>query len=195
MFVFKKQRLMALILSVLCIGLCFVLAYWHYTVIKREMQPRLAKYDGLVVLGCPANSNGKPSSTLKLRLDSALYYYNDSLADYILVTGGAAHNQHIEAEVMANYLKEAGVDSSKIVVEDQAQNTSQNASFSMALMDQSDWKNVLVITTHSHAKRTKYYFKHETINCETLGVVGDFSSYLLSLPTYPLEFLLRLSLN
>ena len=117
----------------------------------------------IVVMGYQLKSDGSMRDELtqrmKVTLESAKKYPNA----YILCTGGgtAANNSKVtEAGQMAKWLKKKGIDPDRIIVENQALSTIQNATYGCALLyrDYPQIKNLAVITSDYHIYRSCLYF-------------------------------------
>ena len=72
------------------------------------------------------------------------------VAQHMIVTGGAAHNQFYEADCMRRTAIEAGVPPDAVVEERQAQDTIQNIWFSKQIMDAHGWRSAEVVSSPSH---------------------------------------------
>lgn len=93
-----------------------------------------AGLDYIIVLGAQVRESG-PSAVLKYRLDEAVEYLEDNQETICIVSGGQGANEpYSEAEGMAQYLKEQGIDASRILLEDKSLNTEQNMEYSKALI-------------------------------------------------------------
>ena len=112
-----------------------------------------AGLDDIIVLGAQVRESG-PSAALKYRLDEAVEYLEDNPKTICIVSGGQGANEpYSEAEGMAQYLKEQGIDASRILLEDKSLNTEQNMEYSRALIK--DWASVGIITNDFHLFRAK----------------------------------------
>lgn len=109
----------------------------------------------MVVLGFELNPDGSMKDELVGRLqvayDSALKYPNA----YILVTGGgtAAKNPSAtEGDVMADWLKNQGIDEARIIVENKSLDTLANATNSLAILskDYPSVNKLAIITSDYH---------------------------------------------
>ena len=130
----------------------------------------------IVVMGYQLKSDGSMRDELtqrmKVTLESAKKYPNA----YILCTGGgtAANNSKVtEAGQMAKWLKKKGIDSDRIIVENQALSTIQNATYGCALLyrDYPQIKNLAVITSDYHIYRSCLYFHVQAaLNAYDAGV-------------------------
>ena len=59
--------------------------------------------DCAIVCGYPTNEDGSISSILQSRIDKAIELYRNHKVNYIIVSGGAIHNQYNEAYCMKKY--------------------------------------------------------------------------------------------
>jgi len=110
-------------------------------------------FDTLLVLGYPANPDGTPSPEQRERVLEAVREYKSDVAPNIIMTGGPAHNQFIEAHVMAALAEGEGVPASAIVEEPQAQNTIQNIYYSSQIMHARNWRSAEVVSSPAHLGR------------------------------------------
>ena len=89
----------------------------------------------LIVLGTTVNGT-EPSPMLKQRLDAALEYLNTWPEAKCIVTGGKGDAENLsEAQCMYNYLTAAGIDASRITMEDQATSTVENLQHVRVMLD------------------------------------------------------------
>lgn len=118
--------------------------YWFYvcrdfTVNAGQLPDGLPQDDslGIVVLGFQLLSDGEMAPELIGRLDTALAcagHYPDA---WLIVTGGgtaSGNRSATEADVMASWLKEHGIEKAKIIVENRSLTTDQNASNTCAIL-------------------------------------------------------------
>ena len=109
--------------------------------------------DYIVVLGAQVYERG-PSVVLQYRLDEAIAYLRENGSTKCIVTGGQGFNEHTaEANVMADYLIEHGIDPARVIREDQAENTEQNIANSMAFFDP-EHDRVGIVTNDFHVFRS-----------------------------------------
>lgn len=148
--------------------------------------------DYMIVLGAQWK-NGYPSYVLQQRLDAAVIYLKENPDTIVIVSGGQGSNEPIsEAEGMAGYLENAGIDRERIVLEDQSTSTSENLEFSAKYLDR-EGDRVVIATSNFHVYRAvkiaqkKGYARAEGLAAEShaamlpnnllrefLGVTKDF---------------------
>lgn len=110
-------------------------------------------FDTLIVLGYPASADGTPSPEQRERVLEGVREYKAGVAPYIIMTGTAAHNQYIEADVMAQLARSQGVPASAILEDVQAQNTIQNIYYSAVIMHDHGLNSAEIISSPSHLPR------------------------------------------
>ncbi len=74
-------------------------------------------FDTLIVLGCPADPDGKASPEERERVLAAVREFRAGRAGHIIVSGGAVHNRWNEAEAMAGIARGAGVPAEDVLIE------------------------------------------------------------------------------
>ena len=111
----------------------------------------------LIVLGC-AVRNGRPSLTLRYRLDAALHYLANSPDTTVIVSGGKGPQESVsEARAMADYLVARGIDPARIILEDKSTSTYENFKFCKAILDERfhPASTVAFVTTGFHVYRSR----------------------------------------
>ncbi len=121
---------------------------------------RATHYDALLVLGYPANPDGTPSPEQRARVREAVREYRAGVAPVMILSGGAAHNRFVEADVMAGLAKASGVPSRAIVEEPRAMNTIQNVEYSTQIMHAHGWDSVEAVTSAAHERRASLILMH-----------------------------------
>lgn len=146
-------------------GLVLVLTLW--AVVARRLAPisntSRDHFDAILVLGTPADADGNPTPEQLARVTEAVREYERAIAPRIVFTGGAAHNQFVEADVMARAAAAQGIPPSAIFVETKSQDTIQNACFSARLMSNHGWRSAEVISSRYHLPRAGMIFSHTAL--------------------------------
>lgn len=133
-----------------------------WAALARALAPRenttQEKFDALIVLGYPADSDGNPSPTEQARVTEAVRQYELGVAPRIIITGGAAHNQFVESQVMARTAEAYGIPAGALIEEEHAMNTIENACNSVHIMRSHGWESAEVITSPNHLPRAAMIF-------------------------------------
>ncbi len=159
----KRSRIAPLLRVVLGLfALCAAILVWAIAArsfAAMANSPRTT-FDAIVVLGTPADDDGNPTPQLLDRISEAVHEYERGVAPRLIVTGAAAHNQFVEAEVMARVAESQGVPASVIFPEPYALDTIQNACYSARIMKANGWHSAEVVSSASHLPRAAMIFAH-----------------------------------
>lgn len=127
-------------------------------------------FDTIIVLGYPANPDGTPSPEQRERVLEGVREYKAGVAPRIIVSGRAAHNSYVEADVMAHFAESQGVPADDIFEEPQAQNTIQNMVYSATLMHQHGWASAEIVSSPSHLPRAAFITNTLNVARPTLSI-------------------------
>ncbi len=134
--------------------------------------------DYIIVLGAQVREDG-PSVVLKYRLDAAIDYLNENLDTVCIVSGGQGVNEPFsEAEGMAEYLLDKGIEEDRIILEDKSTSTVENIQNSKGLMEES-YNGVGIVTNNFHVFRAVQIAKVQGLE-GVCGIAAD--SNVLYLP-------------
>lgn len=151
----------------LVIAIAAVCALTAYAALVRHFarlsNTSLDHFDVIIVLGTPADSDGNPTPRQLARVTEAVREYERNVAPRIIFTGGAAHNQYIEAGVMARAAEAQGIPESAIFKETESKNTIQNACYTTRMMKAHGWRSAEVISSAAHLPRASLLFKRMPI--------------------------------
>lgn len=122
----------------------------------------------IVVLGFQLNPDGTMKDELIERLNVALNSAEKYPNSYIVCTGGgtAAENESAsEAGEMAKWLVEHGIDSKRVIVEDNSITTAQNAVFTYDILTSlyPSVKKLAIVSSDYHIATGELLFKAESI--------------------------------
>lgn len=148
---FLKDDFLRRVLTAL-LALCFVVLSITGGVIARSAKgAENPEADYLIVLGCQVRGS-VPSRMLRQRIDAAADYLNACPDSVAIVSGGMGPGEDItEAQCMADALTAAGIDPSRIILEDRATSTMENLRFSQALM--APGATVAIVSNEFHLYR------------------------------------------
>lgn len=159
--------------KVAVLGCVVVIGLFLLGLLARAYAPvsntNLEQFDAIIVLGNPADSDGNPTPTQLARVTEAVHEYERGAAPRIILTGGAAHNQYVEAKVMARVAEAQGIPASSVFIEPEAMDTIQNACYSVRIMKQHGWGSAEVVSSPSHLPRAGLILSHLPIQWHTHG--------------------------
>ena len=133
-----------IVLGLALVGLFFGLG------IYLSPQSSLTKVDAIVAI-----SGGETSA----RTDEAVKLYNDGLAPLVIFSGAALDpNGPSNARTMADEAIRQGVPASKVLLDEAAQNTRENASGVAKLTSQNNVHSIILVTSPYHQRRASIVF-------------------------------------
>jgi uncharacterized SAM-binding protein YcdF (DUF218 family) len=149
-------------------GIALVAILIGWAVIARRLAPAANtsrdRFDAILVLGYPADSDGNPTPEEMARVSEAVREYERGVAPRLLFTGGPAHNRFVEADVMAAAAAAQGIPPSAIFVETRSKDTIQNACYSERIMRAHGWHSAEIISSTYHLPRTAMIFGHTSLD-------------------------------
>lgn len=122
------------------------------------------RFDTIIVLGSPADSDGNPKPVMLSRVTEAVKEYDRGVAPRILFTGGLDGRKFAEATVMARVAQAQGVPASAIIVEADSNDTIHNACYTARIMKTHGWRSAEIITSPVHMHRAGIVFSHSHID-------------------------------
>ena len=123
------------------------------------VRPPVSGNCAVLVLGYPSNADGSPNPAQRARVAAGTLAYRRNHCERIILSGGAAHNASIEADVMGRLAVEDGLPVSQVVLETRAQNTWQNVEYSLPFLD--GFAQLFVASDTLHAVRGRRYLCRE----------------------------------
>jgi Uncharacterized membrane protein len=138
-------------------------------------------FDTLIVLGYPANADGTPSPEQRERVLEGVREYKAGVAPYLIMSGAAAHNEYVEADVMAQLARSQGVPASAILEDVQAQNTIQNIYYSARIMHDHGMNSAEIISSPSHLPRAALIVN--TLNVDQPSLYINWRTHAAHWPT------------
>ena len=132
--------------------------------------------DFIIILGCSFRKDGTPTPLLAGRINRALDFYRQQLAEtgkaaVLVPSGGKGSDERIsEALCMKNYLLAQGVPEEHILMEDRSRNTYENMRFSKDLIDAVNPEaKVAFSTTNYHVFRSGIMARRVKLKAQGMG--------------------------
>ncbi len=130
-----------------------------------------AEPDAVVILGA-AVWDGEPSPVLNRRIAAGAAWLAEHPDVPVVVTGGVDTGETVsEAAVMAAALEDYGIDSDRIYLEEQATNTLENLTCSIALLEEVGLSSeqLLVVSSAPHLARVRLLAGRCGVNADCLA--------------------------
>ncbi|MCL2037990.1 YdcF family protein [Candidatus Saccharibacteria bacterium] len=100
------------------------------------------------------------------RAQKAINLYKDGWAQYIIFSGAAADPESpSNAKVMRNMAIDAGVPKSALLLEQNSVNTVENAKNVAEIINENNWRNVILVSENYHLRRAGFLFD-AAIKCD-----------------------------
>ncbi|BDY27097.1 YdcF family protein [Mycolicibacterium mageritense] len=112
----------------------------------------------IVILGYGLKPDGSMRTILYHRVLTGLTIAQAFPQSPIIVTGGNPQNGQTEAAQMRNLLLMLGFPANRIIVEDRANSTVQNAQFSVPLAKKAGTSGIILVTSSTHQGRADQNF-------------------------------------
>ncbi|TPG33594.1 YdcF family protein [Mycolicibacterium hodleri] len=126
----------------------------------------------IVILGYGLNPDGTMRTILRRRVLTGLAVVQSFPQSPVIVTGGNPQSGNTEAGQMRKMLLLLGIPDDRIIVEDRANSTVQNAQFSVPLAKQAGTSGIILVTSTTHQGRAD-------------GDFADAGGNLLATVSYP----------
>lgn len=142
---------------------------------KRSMRSPAAGEvpDAVLVLGAATISPGVPGPALRRRVEYGTALFFDRGAGHLVFSGGVVGPPPAEALVMRDLAVTLGVDGERILIEDVARNTFENAVYSGRIIRERNWRRVVLVTDSFHLPRAAFIFRRLGIEVEPVGIPHD----------------------
>ena len=147
-------------------------------ILSNGVAPAPQGLDYIVVLGARVNGR-EPSGALRNRIDAAADYLEANPDTIAVLSGGQGKGEDIsEAQCMYDRLTAAGIDPGRLIMEDQATDTSENLTYSRRFIPED--ASVGLVTNNFHIFRSLALAR--AIEWDVEGVPVE--TTLLSMPHY-----------
>ena len=171
------ENALCLIAVVLVVGLFSSFAVFEICMIRAALSDAPDDLECIVILGAAVKGE-EPSKALRYRLDAALKYLERNPDTVAVPSGGMGYGENItEAECMRRYLTNAGIDGSRLIIEDESRDTSENIKNTLALIGDR-YDSIGITTNNFHVYRAMRLMRAET-DAELYGISAPFPSPLI----------------
>jgi uncharacterized SAM-binding protein YcdF (DUF218 family) len=111
------------------------------------------KHHAIIILGAGLEANGAMKAKLASRLEQGLKLARIYPNAPIILTGGNQKSGVTETYVMSQWCVQRGIPRKRLILEDRAKDTVENALFSSAILRRLRVTHVTLVTSASHVRR------------------------------------------
>ncbi|WP_291255940.1 YdcF family protein [Fusobacterium sp.] len=169
--IFNRRKKSGLVLIIISVILYCASTDWiidkkiyklesSYPVVSEE---ELSKGEAYILLGggiiTTTVEGNIPGVLATTRILKTAEYYRKYPKKIYISGGTPLQNQESESSVYARELKELGVKEEDIIIEESSKNTNENALLIKEKLEQDGVKNVILITSATHIKRSMFIFQ------------------------------------
>ncbi len=129
-----------------------------------------ARYDVIVILGAALGPGGQAGPALRRRVAHGARLFHAGKAEQVIVTGGGLDTPPTEAEAMRALALKHGVPEERIIIEDKATRTLENALYTARIMEDRGWARALVVSDPFHLPRALFLFRRLGITASGAAV-------------------------
>ncbi|WP_193002592.1 MULTISPECIES: ElyC/SanA/YdcF family protein [Vibrio] len=127
----------------------------------------------IITLGYALNPDGSMGDILIDRLNATLIMAKKAPNAYIVVTGGVPQNHKTEGKLMADWLVKNGIDKSRIIQDNYARSTVENALYSSYMLARHHIDHATIISSASHVRRGQALFEVASWQTGPKGITFD----------------------
>jgi len=143
----------------------------------------------IVTLGYALNPDGSMHNVLIKRLETALEMAKKNPQSLLILTGGVPKNHKTEGRLMADWLIERGISKDRIIEDNYATSTVDNALFSSYALARHKIDHATIISSASHVRRGQTLFEIASWKTGPKNITFDTVAY----PDKPLTKLKKAS--
>ncbi|MGF1906162.1 ElyC/SanA/YdcF family protein [Aliivibrio salmonicida] len=129
--------------------------------------------NAIITLGYALNPDGSINPILIDRLNATLDMAKKNPDSYIVVTGGVPKNHKTEGKLMADWLVKNGIDSSRIIEDNYARSTVENALYGSYALARHKIDHATIISSASHVRRGQTLFEVASWHTGPKGITFD----------------------
>jgi len=124
--------------------------------------------DVIVVFGCKAYADGRPSDALADRVRTAVALYHEGIAARLIFSGGPGDGEHHETAVMQRMAMELGVPAEAIVRDEDGLNTRATVVNTAAMCEAAGLRRVIAVSHFYHLPRIKLAYQRAGMEVYTV---------------------------
>lgn len=119
--------------------------------------------DVIIIPGIPYNGKSW-NMIMKGRIYWAKYLYDMGYTKMLIFSGAAVHSQYIESRIMAIYSEAIGINPDSIILEESAEHSTENVSYSYKIAKQKGFRRIGLASDPFQSKLLSAYIKKNISN-------------------------------
>ncbi|MGF1680115.1 ElyC/SanA/YdcF family protein [Photobacterium minamisatsumaniensis] len=143
------------------------------TPLKDKQDKEYKGNTAIITLGYALNPDGSMHDILIERLEMTLAMAQKSPDSLIVLTGGVPRNHKTEGKLMADWLVENGIARDRIIEDNYARSTVENALYSSYALARHDIGHATLISSASHVRRGQTLFEIASWQTGPKGITFD----------------------
>jgi uncharacterized SAM-binding protein YcdF (DUF218 family) len=142
-------------------GITFLYIGWQIN--RTGTRDQAQQADAIVILGAQVEPDGQPGPNLRVRTLHAVDLFQQSLAPYLICTGGYQDDRFSAAAVACDLAIELGVPADRILLADGSMTTREDAASARNLMVARGLRTAILVSHPLHLERARILFEAEGI--------------------------------
>ena len=130
-----------------------------------------APYDAIIVPGVPYDTAW--SRTMKGRVLWSYHLYKNGIAKNIIYSGSAVYTPYVESRIMAEYAKALGIPETHIFTEENAEHSTENLSYSLAIAQAKGFENIALATDPYQNAMLQSFGRRKNLSVTFLPFITD----------------------
>lgn len=130
-----------------------------------------APYDAIIVPGVPYDTAW--SRTMKGRVLWSYHLYQTGVARNIIYSGSAVYTPYVESRIMAEYAKALGIPETHIFTEENAEHSTENLSYSVAIAQAKGFENIALATDPYQNAMLQSFGRRKNLPVTFLPFIAD----------------------
>lgn len=130
-----------------------------------------APYDAIIVPGVPFDTAW--SRTMKGRVLWSYHLYQLGITKNIIYSGSAVYTPYVESRIMAEYAKELGIPETHIFIEENAEHSTENLSYSVAIAKEKGFEKIALATDPYQNLMLKSFGKRQLLPVHFIPFITD----------------------
>lgn len=152
----RLVKLSVVCLSIYCLLFYTPLIWFLASPLKMTQQP--AQADVIVVFGGGVGEGGSPGKSTIERARFAAELYKSGYTNHVIFSSGYVYKYN-DAENMKLIAISAGIPEKNIILEQKATSTYENAKFTKEILDDYNWRSILLVSSPYNVLRASLVFK------------------------------------